>query len=338
MDAIVGHDRILSFLRWTVLKERPAHAYLFTGREGVGKKRVAVMFAAMLNCPDPHADVYGTCSVCRRITAQNHPDFLVTSPEKGMIRIEKVRNVQSFFRYAPVEGKQRVVLIDDAHRMNTSAQNALLKTLEEPPSGRILLLISDKPALLLPTVRSRCRRMRFGPIPVADMAAILEKEQGIPSERARLLAAMSGGSFSKALSMDSKGFSTLREEMISFISEPGARGLAGILELSAAMSADRMKALRALEIGCTWIRDVLSAMTGAGSLPIMHEDMLDRILIAAQHHSAEDMLAIYGELAKASDLIEAEINVNRNLVMDVLLLKIARILTGPTMGVAVAAA
>jgi len=337
MNAVIGHERILDFLRRTVLTERPAHAYLFTGREGVGKKRVAVMFAAMLNCPDPEKDVEANCPVCRRITAQNHPDFLLVTPDKGMIRIEKVRNVQSFFRYAPVEGKQRVVLIDDAHLMNRAAQNALLKTLEEPPSGRILLLISDKPALLLPTVRSRCRRMRFGPIPVADLAAILEREKGISSERARLLAAMSGGSLSKAQGMDSKGFSALREEMISFLSEPGERGLSGILELSATISADRTKALRAVEIACTWIRDVLCSMTGSDSLPIMHEDMLDRILDSAQHHGAGDMMAIYGELVKASELIEAEINVNRNLVMDVLLLRIARILAGPTLGVAVAA-
>lgn len=334
MNSLIGHESIISFLERTVREGRPAHAYLFTGREGVGKKKVAVRFACMLNCPDLDADPHANCSVCRRMSAQTHPDLLLEKPDKGMIRIERVRSVQGFFRYAPVEGRYRVTIIDDAHTMNRSAQNALLKTLEEPPPSRMLILVTDKPSLLLPTVRSRCRRMRFGPIPTDSLASLLQRQSGLPRERAQVLAAMSGGSVSRALEIGSPAFSGLRQEVVAALSAPAGRGIAGLLEWSAAISSDRARTLQVIEIARTWIRDVLVAKTHYNPSTIMNADMLDRISFAAQHHDEEDLVSVYEELVKASELVEADFNVNKNLATDVLLMRIARILAGPTLGVA----
>ena len=163
----------MGILERTAKEGRPAHAYLFTGREGVGKRMAAFRFASMLNCPDPQADPDGTCHVCRRISSETHPDFIIERPEKGMIRIERVRLLQNSFKFAPAEARFRIAVIDDAHLMNRSAQNALLKTLEEPPPARVIVLVTSKPFLLLSTVRSRCRRVRFGPIPLETLCAIL---------------------------------------------------------------------------------------------------------------------------------------------------------------------
>ncbi len=184
MTLVSGHETILKSLERTVVQGRPAHAYLFSGRDGIGKKLVAMLFTAMVNCPEFPNDPEASCSVCRRILAHKHPDFILETPIRGMIRIEQVRGIQRFFQFAPVEGHQRVVVIDDAHTMNRSAQNALLKTLEEPPTRRILILVTSKPYVLLPTVRSRCRRVRFAPLASSTLAPLLEK-QGLVSRKGR---------------------------------------------------------------------------------------------------------------------------------------------------------
>jgi DNA polymerase-3 subunit delta' len=333
MTFLVGHENNLALLARTVREGRPAHAYLFTGSDGIGKKLVALKFACLLNCDRPGEDPEGNCRTCRRIISENHPDVTIERPEKGMIRIDRIRDLQAFFKYAPVEGRYRVTIIDDAHLMNRSAQNALLKTLEEPPPGRILILVSAKPSLLLPTVRSRSRRIRFNPIPFSQLAELLE-QRGLPLEKARTLAAMSCGSIARANEMAASSFLDLRERVVSALVDPMGKTLGGLLDLSSTISVDRQTAVEAIEIASTWVRDLLIEQTGFNPGGWVHGDFLDRITSAAQHHNSRQLLLVYDELMKASSLIEADINVNRNLVTDVMFLRIARILAGPTLGVA----
>jgi len=334
MHDVVGHDGPLEILTRAALEDRPAHAYLFTGRDGVGKCRVAVLFACLVNCPDPSKDSDRSCSVCRRIIEEKHPDVTIERPTKGRIRIDRVRSLQGYFRYAPVEARHRVVIIDDAHLMNKPAQNALLKTLEEPPPGRILVLVSSKPAELLPTVRSRCRRIRFGPVPTEAVARLLTERQRIPREKAAVLAGMAGGSIGRALQMERTHFTDLRERIASVLATRGAIGIAGLLELSEKLSADKETAIEAIDLAASWVRDLMVQRIGADPPSFVNVDSLDRIAETAQHHKSGELLAAYDELVRAAELIEADINANRNLVMDVMLLKITRLLAGPTMGVA----
>lgn len=333
MTILVGHERVIDLLDQTVEQGRPAHAYLFTGREGIGKKLAAIRFACRLNCPDPALDPNGTCGVCKRIVQGNHPDVTIEVPDRGQIRIDRVRSLQSFFRYAPVEGAFRVIIIDDAHTMNPAAQNALLKTLEEPPKGRILILVTATPYFLLPTVRSRCRRIRFAPLDTGTLADLLERERGMSPQRAHALAAMSGGSVSRSLEMDSPGFSDLQEQMLSFLTDPGGNGISGIVDVSAAISSDRKRALDAIEIAVKWTRDrMVESVADEDANPI-RDYSLDRNPSADHQRTDEAYLSVYDELSRASELIGADINVNRNLVTDVMLLRIARILAGPAFGV-----
>lgn len=334
MNMLVGHEKNISLLERTVEEGRPPHAYLFTGRDGVGKKMVAIRFACMLNCHTPHTDRQGTCPVCRRICQGKHPDVYVELPERGMIRIEKIRQlVNGFFRYAPVEGSYRIATIDDAHLMNHAAQNALLKTLEEPPAACILVLVTSKPFLLLSTVRSRCRRVRFGPLPPAPMARLLETQEGLAPEEALTLAAMSGGSVARAIEMHGSNFSELREHVIELLDRPTKKGLAGLLEFSLSISSERESVRETIEIAATWIRDLIVHDMVAEEGLIINRDSLDRIALSAQHRGKEELLAAYGELMKTLELVESGTNVNRNLLTDIMLLKITRLLEGPTLGV-----
>ncbi len=326
----------MAFLERTATQGRPAHAYLFSGREGIGKKAAAVTFACSLNCPDPGHDQDRSCAVCRRIRSGNHPDFIVEQPEKGMIRIERIRGLQSFFRYAPVEGRYRVIIFDDAHLMNRQAQNALLKTLEEPPPRRILILVSAKPSLLLPTVRSRCRDVRFGPIPAPQLASLLEQKRGLPPEKAAALAAMACGSMARALEIEKSNYLDLCRQVISILAEPGKHGIRGLLEVSKEISRNRKTAVDAIEIACTWVRDLLVQRVLPDSSQMTHRDFLDITASKAQHHSTRTLLAVYHELMRASNMIQADTNINPNMVIDVVLLNITRMLAGPTLGISAA--
>jgi DNA polymerase III subunit delta' len=329
----LGHDHILSLLRQTVIEARPAHAYLFSGPDGVGKKLMAVRFSEMLNCPRLQEDSSASCPVCRRISEEKHPDFIIEKPLRGMIRIDRVRFIQGFFQFAPVEGFFRVTVIDDAHTMNRAAQNALLKTLEEPPAGRVLILVTSKPFLLLPTVRSRCRRIRFGPIRNDVMVEILN-QKGLEQENVPLVGAICRGSVGRALQISASHFLDLRHRVIELLADSQGIGIRGNLELSTEISKDRDVALDAIEIALSWVRDLLVVKTGSSGSAIINSDLLDRIVFAAEHLSTEQLLSIYDELLKSTELIEAEINVNRNLVLDVLLLRIRRILAGDLVPVA----
>ncbi len=335
MNGIEGHERIIATLSRSVREGCTAHAYLFAGIEGIGKARIALAFAAMLNCPSPSDDESHTCPVCRRVLVGAHPDVLVEKPDKGRIRIDRIRELQQFFAYAPIEGRCRVALIDDAHLMNPAAQNALLKTLEEPPPLRVILLVSSNASVLLPTVLSRCRRIRFGPLPRDVIAAHLQQEKGVDAERAWVVAGMAGGSLARALDMDSTRFLDLRDKLAIAIAEPGKLGLKGLLELSAHIAAGEDTAGPATDMAASVVRDLLVEKVASGSGEPPPHETNDYLGGRGEYFRECDLLKAYNEICRAAELVRLPMNLNKNLVMDVMLLKIARIMAGPTWGVAV---
>ena len=180
-------------------------ALLFSGPEGVGKRRVAIALAQALNCPAASAhgaleiDACGVCPTCQRIARGVHPDVHIVEPgEIGNIKVDQVRDVVDRAGYRPFEGRRRVVIIDQADALIAQAQNALLKTLEEPPAGSVFLLVTARPDVLLPTVRSRCPQLRFQPLADDEVAAALVAA-GRSQDEARPLAAAAEGSIGRAL-------------------------------------------------------------------------------------------------------------------------------------------
>ncbi|GAB4485683.1 MAG: DNA polymerase III subunit delta' [Thermodesulfovibrionales bacterium] len=199
---VIGQDRAIDILRGSMQRSRIASAYLFCGESGIGKKLVALNFAKALNCLSgsreespllagfdglaPHAaapgadggapvDACETCASCEKINAGAHPDLLVIAPEERQIRIDEIRMVDEALSFRPFEGRRRVVIVDEADTMNPAASNAFLKTLEEPPSDSVIILVSSRPDRLLPTIRSRCSRVNFRTLSAADCAAVLRR-------------------------------------------------------------------------------------------------------------------------------------------------------------------
>ncbi|MFO0837054.1 MAG: DNA polymerase III subunit delta' [Phycisphaerae bacterium] len=215
---VLHQERAISILRRALRNGRAHHAYLFDGPEGVGKERTAIALAARLLCetPDlpPDADACGACRSCALLAGDNHPDFHLI--HRGLHKLHPDRNVRAtkglfltvdvirHFLIAPASaspamGRRRVFVIRDAERMNEEAQNALLKTLEEPPGAACLMLLSSSASRLLATIRSRCQRIPFGLLPVEFVSQRLVAQARIDAPAAQTLARLSDGRLGAAL-------------------------------------------------------------------------------------------------------------------------------------------
>jgi DNA polymerase-3 subunit delta' len=215
---LAGHHRVLSLLSRAIARDSMPPAVLMAGPAGVGKRATAIAVAQTINCLQPRSspeferDACGECASCRRIARGVHPDVIVVEPEdSGTIKIEQLRTVIDQSQYRPFEGRRRVVIIDEADAALPPAQSALLKTLEEPPSGSIFILVSSMPDALLPTVLSRCPRLRFGPLAPAEVARILVRDHQYSDADARAAAADADGSVARALELQSEDVSEARD-------------------------------------------------------------------------------------------------------------------------------
>jgi DNA polymerase-3 subunit delta' len=220
---IIGQERVIEMLTGSLCNDRIAHAYLFKGEDGIGKKLTATGFAKTLNCQNPvhgsqltadsrekHSfiiDCCDICSSCTKIDKASHPDVVSLAPEDGQIKVGVIRTLAESLSFKAFEGKWKIVIIDEADTLNQSAANAFLKTLEEPPGQSIIILISSKPELIPSTIRSRCQIINFSPLPSVELSELIEnkysnKKGEITAAQAMLLGLISGGRPGWALDKD----------------------------------------------------------------------------------------------------------------------------------------
>jgi DNA polymerase-3 subunit delta' len=223
---VIGQENAISILQGCIARNRMPHALFFTGDEGIGKRLTAVNLAKALNCQNDrnafgvmgnelkdntlHAsrftlhetDSCDRCPSCTKIENGNHPDvYLIESEGDGdQITVSAIRELEESLTYKPFEGRYKIAIIDNSERMNPAAANAFLDTLESPPLQSVLILVSSRPDMLLPTIRSRCQKVHFNPLPLHVMSGLLrEKFKKIDEEQAHLLSALSGGRLGYAL-------------------------------------------------------------------------------------------------------------------------------------------
>jgi DNA polymerase-3 subunit delta' len=275
-SAIVGHRLATDLLRTAVVHHRVPQSLLFSGPAGIGKRAAAVALAQAVNCPSAvDGDGCGRCAVCLRIARGQHADVvLLDEGGEASIKIQALRErVLDVAGYRPFEAARRVFIIDPADALTSQAQDALLKTLEEPPSTTILILVTAYPDTLLPTVQSRCRRLRFGPLADADVARVLERT-GVAAADARILAVTSGGSVSVAL--DSRaGHAEADREAVMGVLESAARDqpaaklrAADRLVKHGSKRRDRDALTARLAIMTSLLRDLAAAAVGAPNVAL----------------------------------------------------------------------
>lgn len=278
--ALVGHRRLTALLSRAIDRGTLPPTLLFAGPMGVGKWRVAVATAQALNCLEPRrgveahlaVDACGRCRACDRIARGLHVDVIVVEPdEKASIKIDVVRDVLSRTAYRPFEGKRRVVLVREADTLEPQSQNALLKSLEEPPPATVFIMTTAVPGALLPTVRSRSMTLRFGRLTAGEVSAVLVRDHEHTEADARAVAALADGSVGQALSLGSTDVAVLRETALLLLKETAARtDVPGRLQVAGAVASGPSKKDRSrddlavvLRLTASMLRDIEAINSGA---------------------------------------------------------------------------
>ncbi|OIP37611.1 MAG: DNA polymerase III subunit delta' [Deltaproteobacteria bacterium CG_4_8_14_3_um_filter_51_11] len=262
---IVGQDLAVGVLIRSKDMGRIPHAYLFTGMKGVGKTTTARAFAFYLNCEDLQGgDACGMCRSCRRMKSDNFPDFKEISPDKGLIRIDAIREIRKELQYPPLEAAYRFTVIREGDKMTVEAANAFLKTLEEPPRGNILVVTAAEPLDLLPTIVSRCQRVPFSPIKSMDIERMLRnKGQGENDGDRSVIAGICRGSPGRAIRMFQSGFMEMRRGWLEKLRGVESLDYGEILDMARQWSdLDKKRLLDPEEGGTSAMEDILDLWSG----------------------------------------------------------------------------
>ena len=214
-ENLIGHAATIAYLKKNIAEEKFPHAVIFSGEEGIGKRLAAEICAAALLCENPvDGSPCGACESCRLVAAKTHPDFYVVEAEATKttrnIKIGQIREMQTQAALRPINSSRRVVIIDGAELMNNAAANCLLKTIEEPPSRTIFILLTANRSSLLMTIRSRCMTINFDKLTAEQIRDALITRDVEQSEAERL-SIIAGGSFGRALKLKDSGGAQLRE-------------------------------------------------------------------------------------------------------------------------------
>ena len=341
-DELTGNERVKAALKRMLVADRLPGALLFTGEEGIGKKRFALEVARALNCRTPKGEeACGVCSSCTRIARLNypqrddadewtqiiwtdHPDVGLVVAPKRVLRVEQMRQIEKEANYRPFEGKARVFLIDEADKLNDASANALLKVLEEPPRTSYLILITARPAMLLPTILSRCQMIRFSPLTPTEIETHLTKNKLVDNKTARLRARASGGSIGRALAGDLVTFTSQRKAMLKVLnalvlSQDRAQLLRAAEQLNEAQYKDEFE--ERLDVLETLIRDAWMLSLGVNSEQLVNEDLstdLREISVKMDSSRAADWILQIEDLRE-----QLIVNVNRKVTTDALFLVMA---------------
>lgn len=341
-DQLIGNDRVKKLLRRMLESARLPGAMLFTGEDGIGKKLFALEIARALNCRAPQGvEACGNCPACKRTLKINypasdelddwkgiiwtdHPDVgLVVAPRRVLL-VEQMRAIEAAANYRPFEGKARVFIVEDADKLNDNSANALLKILEEPPPTSHIILLTSRPAWLLPTIRSRCQIIRFSPIAATEIEHYLLQNKIASPAEAPVRARVARGSLSRAVEEDLDGFIEQRNAMLKVL-EALAKGddrlqlLRSAEELNEAQYKDEFETR--LDVLETLIRDVWLLSLRVDAEIIVNHDVLPQLKEIAKGLDSTRPAIWIGQIEEMRE--QLVVNINRKPATDALFLAMA---------------
>ena len=332
MWRVRGQDRVLKQIDKSFAEGRYAHAYLLVGPPGVGKRTLAFDMAQAVNCLSLDEVPCGECSQCRRIVLGQHTDVQVLEvrkeggdgPPRREVGIDEVRELQRRASLNPYEGRERVFIFDGAESMSEAAANALLKTLEEPPPQVLMLLTTSREEALLPTIRSRCRRLELRPLPMTEVAAELVNSHSVGQDEAEKLARLSMGCLGWAISTltDPSIIEQRNEELesISRLSEASLEDrFSYASELASLFYRNRESALEVLYRWLRWWRDLLLIEEG-GEEFVHNVDWRETLRELARGCTVAQVVAVIKAILRTVDALEQ--NANARLALEVLMLSL----------------
>lgn len=321
--SIIGRSDVMKILKTAVSSGKVAHSYIFSGDAGIGKKYIAKLFAMSLLCESGQDEPCMECRSCKTALSGNHPDIIYITHEKpASIGVDDIREqLTATVDLKPYSGGKKIYIVPDASKMTVQAQNALLKTLEEPPEYCHILLLADNTDSLLPTIRSRCVEIHIHPVSEEDVRQYLMNEMLLPEYEAKLISVFSQGNIGKARKIANAGdFSEKLADSIRFLRNSKDMDAISRLEFDKKIAADKQGIYDYLEIFSLWFRDVLYFKASNDPEGLIFRDEIRQIRQRAMVSSYEGLMKISSAIELAGNRLRA--NVNPELVLELLFLTI----------------
>lgn len=321
-ENVEGHEQIIEHLQNAIRQKKINHAYIFNGERGCGKKLVARTFAKTLQCENQEADACCSCKSCMQTESGNQPDIIKITYEKASIGVDIIRDqINGDIAVKPYSSPYKIYILADADKMTEQAQNALLKTLEEPPEYAVFLLLTDNADRLLPTVLSRCVLFNFKPISQDVIKKHLMEKKGFTEYQAELSATFSQGNLGKAIRYAaSEDFAGMKDDVLRMLRRIDVLELSDLLDHIGEFSQHKLEANDYIDLMILWYRDVLMFKVTKNPNVLLFKDELKFINEQASVRDYEGIENIIKAMEKAKERLRA--NVNFDTTMELMLLTI----------------
>lgn len=320
---VVGHKDIIQYIANAVTMDKVSHAYILNGERGSGKKLLARLFARTLLCEKHGPEPCNECHSCRQAESGNHPDIIQVTHEKpNTISVDDIREqVNNTVMIKPYQGPYKIYLIERAELMSVQAQNALLKTIEEPPEYVVFLLLTENAEALLPTINSRCVMLKLRNIKDKLIRRYLMEVLKIPDYKADVCTAFAQGNVGRAIMLaNSEHFNEIKDEAVQLLKYIHEMELSEVVAAVNNITSYKLEITDYLDIIMIWYRDVLLYKATKDIDRVVFKDQVNYIREQAKTSSYEGIERVLSSLEKAKTRLKA--NVNFELVMELLFLTI----------------
>jgi DNA polymerase-3 subunit delta' len=321
---VIGQEKIVGHLKTAVATGQISHAYIIVGERGMGKEFIARLFAMTVQCENRDGEnPCGECHSCKQALAGTHPDIVFLKQEKpGIIRVNDIRDqIVTDAALLPYQGPKKIYIIGRAEEMNENAQNALLKTFEEPPSYTIVILLTANADALLPTIRSRALLLHRQTVPDDLVKKYLSDSLGLAADKAEVCASYARGNIGKAkLLATNEDYEKIINEAISLLKNISAMDISEIIAAIGKVKEYKLEEADFLEILAVWFRDVLMLKATRDLGCLIFKEEYQYIKRVADTYTYEGIEEIIESLEKAGQRLTA--HVNPELALELLLLTI----------------
>lgn len=321
LSDIIGHEQIKEHFYNAILTGNISHAYILAGEAGMGRKSLAGAFALSLLCENSQADPCRQCHACKQVLSGNHPDLIrVTHEKPGSIGVDDVRRqINDTIRIRPYSSSYKIYIVDEAEKLTVQAQNALLKTIEEPPSYAVILLLTTNAEAFLPTILSRCVQLKLKPLPDAAVREYLTGTMEVPPPQAEIYAAFARGNLGKAIHLaGSEDFKRMYGEILEMLKKLKKSDISQLLEYIRSMKDYNLNVYDCLDFMQMWYRDVLMYKTTKDINLLIFKDEFSAINSMSMVSGYDGLERILTAIDKARIRLDA--NVNMELAMELMLL------------------
>ena len=320
-EEILGNEMVKDHFKKAIANHKISHAYILTGEAGMGRKSIANAFAMTLLCEKGGSEPCMTCHSCKQVMSGNHPDLIYVKHEKpGSIGVDDVREqINDTIMIRPYSSYYKIYIVDEAEKMTVQAQNALLKTIEEPPSYAVIILITTNQEAFLPTILSRCVQMKLKPLKDFTIKSYLTQNLHIPEKDADICAAFARGNLGKAIHLASSDeFKELFQKVMVLVKNVGTMDISMLLDCIREIKEQNLDIGEVLDLMQLWYRDVLMFKVTKDMNLLIFKDEYKMINETGEKVDYAGLEAILAAIDTARTRLNA--NVNMELAMELLLL------------------